>query len=649
MARPCGCAGECGCTYLGVDGIRITGTGTTRDPGRIGLANPITGAGCDAIMSCVSTRLGPGLRYNATNRQIVAAISSDGGNTITYGTDSGLYSAGGGTGTDGGFATVAGLVARTTPFIGGSYGAGYSMHPEGRIDPYRIGMDMELSLVHVPVRRSREYFCVAQHHRNLGSYNYRTSQERTDLYDLAMAQDQWYIPAGDPSGDWQDPIYQPQAGYFGFNARDGRSMPLLSDVFGVVQRRVVLYLEVKDLGQSTNETPVPLHTYNPLDRLVRQYGMTKSVIVSSELPTTASTEDRTSILDGLRLLRDSGCAISAHLTTDAMVDANPPAQLVSDGFTWVAISYGIADRRPATVKAYKDAGLNVLLFTGARQWHWQLTNDTTKFGAGGLKGLLASDPVYSSGALNSYRYRQQVATWRWGTPDYGRHSNWSGTMEGQRDRYRGYVLRGNGDSICIDGDVLGPHDTSPSFMPSGYFILMGEQCPVPGDIGTGVHENYDIECGFTWDALITDRNRWMSIWFGNPQDRSLVEFTLANEFTRGYNFMLNQNGQFIMSRYDGIPATGEPPWQFSDTWDSPWRNNIQAGVEYRVKVRVRSGRIILGPADQAEGGPNTRVYDAATGGGDRWRGAYTYVGRHFFNTSDSTRVRFRLFSVVPAS
>ena len=139
----------------------------------------------------------------------------------------------------------------------------------------------------------------------------------------------------------------------------------------------------------------------------------------------------------------------------------------------------------------------------------------------------------------------------------------------------------------------------------------------------------------------------MGVFFGNPEDRSLTEFTQATIYTRGYNVQLAQNGQFVLQRYDGqTPVVGQPPWAYVHYWDSPWVNNIVPGLEYRIKIRVRPDRIVVGPVTQAEGATNARTFNAATGGGDLWRGPYAYVGRHFYTTSDSTRVRFRNFKLA---
>lgn len=637
MARPCGCSGECACTYIGVDGIRVTGTGTTRDPGRIGLATPLTGSGCDAIMSCVGSRLGAGLRQNPLTGTLAVALSADSGNTAIYGSDGGVYTSGG-TGGGSGQPTVAGLIAQTTPIIGGTYGAGYSMFPEGNLRGYQVAMDMELPLIHVPVRRSREYFLLAQAQRGMGYYNANYTGTNTDDMDLSQGQFITYRPNGDPAGP-------PRSGYFGYGYPESTGQPTLVDVFNAVNRRAVMYLEIKDIGLGASDVATPEATLNPLGTLLTQHGLGQSVIVGVEYASTATTADITSINNGLTTLKNAGVAIAAHLTTEAEVDAVTPANCVAAGITWVFIAYGVADTAPAKVKAYKTAGLKVMLHGGNRQWHYNLVTDTVRFGTGGLKGILCTDPVYCAGALNNYRYRKPLATWGWGTPDYGRHSNWSNTVDGQRDRYRGYVQSGLGGTLSLDGDVLNPTDTSPTLRPSGYYILMGEQCPVPFNTATSKYDSYDIDCSFTWDALIADRARWIGIHVCVPEDRALTESGQSTQYTKGYLFTLGQNGDLTLTRYDGIPYSADPAWQYRLAWASGW-GTITPGAEYRIKVRVRPDRIVCGRYDQVEGGTNTRTFNASLGGGTTWRGQYAYITRHFFATSDSCRIRWANFQVT---
>jgi hypothetical protein len=642
MARPCGCTGECGCTYIGVNGVTVTGTGSSHDPGRIGLSSVLTGDACGSIVSCVGSNLGPGLSYSPISKQISAHVSSNSGNSIVFGSDGGLYSTGGSGGGTGG-PTVDGLVTQTAKIVGGSYGVGNGMEPEGTIDPYTQGMNLPLlQMIHVPVRRTSEYALMVQGQRSLTFYNPSFTFETTDFMDMSMLRFYVYWPNGDPAAG-----HIGDGGYFGYGFPTSQGPILLSDVFAISMNRTVLYLEVKDIGSGAGDTPLPENTIGQLVKQIIKYGLTKSVIVGITFPATATAGDLTSIENGLAQLHTNGIAAAAAITTTEMASRITPTYMTAHYLTWAMIDYSLGDANAPTVKAYKDAGINVMLSNCAKQWHYNLTNDTTRFGTGGLKGILAIDPLYAAGVLTNYSYLRQVAEWGYGTPDYGRWGPNSNVLDGLRDKYRGFVLPGEAGKIVIEGTTLGPLDTNPSFIDTGYLILMGQQCPVPKNPVTSAYDSYDIEVGFIWNQLVSDHVRWMSVFFAVPEDRVLYEFRKTNSYTKGYQFQLSQNGNFTIERYDGIPYTADPAWQYTTTWASGW-GTITPGVEYRVKVRVRPDRIILGRADQVEGGTNTRTFNAATGGGTTWRGPYFYLGRHFFSTSDSARVHWSNLSCIPA-
>lgn len=643
MARPCGCAGECGCTILGVNGISASGTGTVRDPKLIGLANPITGAGCDAIMGCVGSHVGSGLRYDPSGKTVAARISGDAGNGIVFGSDSGLYASGAGGGGGGGGVTVDSLPAAN--IIGGTYGAGFAQWPEGPIETYQAAMAMDdLKVVHVPVRRSAEGYLAAMHHRSLGNYNWRYSGVLTTVLDLKMMQGVWWLPGGDPrlNVETGDVTHDDQGGYFGHGWRDTKGVVRLSDVFGLVQNRKVLYLECKDLGASVSDTVDPAYSLSLIQQQIRQYGAQKAVIVGIERPTTLDATDLDAINTWMTNLKNDGVAIAAHITSSAQAAQHTPASLVAAGYTWALFSYALADTSPATITAYRDAGLQVMLYGGHRQYHWNLQANL------GLRGMLCVDPVYCAGKTSYFRYRKVTSQWSWTAPDYGRHG-YTADFEGMRDKYRGYVPQGVGDQIAIDGTTKSPRETDPGFRTTSYYILMGEQCPIrdtrvaPNEVGSP--NWYDIEVGFVWDALISDRGRHMSIFFGVPEDRPLYEWMSATVHTKGYMFGLGQDGIFTFARYDGIAGTSEAPVMYSNTFESGW-GTITPGTEYRVKVRVRPDRIVVGRADVPEVHANSRTYTETSGGGTMWRGAYFYLGRHFFNDNDSTKCRFRNLSLV---
>lgn len=620
MSR-CGCA-SCGCRYQAGPGISIAGTGSVENPVTIGLRTVLDTAACATIMGCVSSNLGNGLTMTAG--KLSAKLSATSGNGLTFGSDGGLYAAGGGgTGTDA--ATVAALPT-TTMIVGGSYGGGFSNWPEGLVESYRAGMNLQLPILHVPVRRTRDYFLIATHYRFQGFYN-PLFGENSNALDMMQMHYVKALPGGDPPT-------LPKLGYFGCGwPVPLYGMPKLAEVFNIVNRRAVLYLEVKDTGTIANETPAPGDTFGVLRQMIRQFGLTKSVIVGA-VPSGDAT-----IPTSLANLRADGVETALHLLSKAQCDANPPATMAANGHTWVMISASILEAYPATVAAYIAAGLNVMTFTLTKQHQYFAAK------AAGVRGVLAADPVYVGGEQSNFRHRQNNATWTWGTPDYGRHG-YVGDIPSQSDKYRGYVNPGQANMLSLDPDVINPSGTV-DFDESGYFILAGEQCPIrktgdPANI-VGSPNNYDITVGFLWDRLLTDRGRWMGVWFGAPDDRSIQQWTKSTQYTKGYCITLSQNGDFAFSRYDGVPfpAGGNPnvtpPFQFGDVWASGW--SIQANVEYRIKISVRpTGNITISRQD----GGASRTYTDTT-----WRGAYFHIGRHHFNIYDAAVCRWvRLETVV---
>jgi len=621
----CGCASGCGCRHQGRNGVITSGTGSVDSPIIVELANPMDTIGCNVIMDCVGSHLGAGMRYDPVTHRVAARLSTDGGNTLEFGTDNGLFT--GGAGGAGGFATVQSLVDATEPVVGSVYGAGYTQYPEGRLESYEQAMAIELPLIQVPVRRSADRRLWAVHYRNLGFYNWRYAGLITDGFDQKMGRHVWLTPGGEPTINpaTSEKGFTALAGYMGYGTQDSYGLATVADVARVVQRRAVLLLDVLDIGLGPADTPAPSLTYSALRTLIRRMGLTASAIVCSEWPLSATPAERAEIRAGLLALLSDGVAIGLRIMTAATAAAMTPAAMVADGYTWVIVHYALADTNPATVKAYKDAGLHVLLTPGHRQWQYELMRDATTFGPGGLKGILCSDPLYCAGEQFAHVVRRPFVDWFWGTPDYGRHAAWSDDIPGAHARYRGYTNSGEGGTLSLDGNILLPGD-DPSYRTTGYYLLAGELNPI-------AWPQYDLEVGFVWQALTTDRTRWIAVWFGSPNDRDLREWTLATTHTKGYNLQLTQTGQFVLERYDGVVGA-DPPYQSVLVWESGW-GTVTPGVQYRIKIRVRGDRIIVGPASETSSGPGTRALMDTT-----WRGPYLYFGRHFFHNADSVRIRW---------
>lgn len=94
MAR-CGCATGAQILLQGSDPVVVTGDGSTGSPFVVALSHDGF-QGCGAVAACVGEHLGPGLLYNPATNTIQARISTDASNSITFGSDDGLFSTGGG-------------------------------------------------------------------------------------------------------------------------------------------------------------------------------------------------------------------------------------------------------------------------------------------------------------------------------------------------------------------------------------------------------------------------------------------------------------------------------------------------------------------------------------------------------------------------
>lgn len=85
MAR-CSCgSGLCNCSVTAGEGVTVTGSGSIANPYIVSAGSPP----CSVIRPCISAT--DGVAYNAATGVITADLSSDAGNTIVLGSDSGLY------------------------------------------------------------------------------------------------------------------------------------------------------------------------------------------------------------------------------------------------------------------------------------------------------------------------------------------------------------------------------------------------------------------------------------------------------------------------------------------------------------------------------------------------------------------------------
>lgn len=633
MARPCGC-GSGGVIVRCGTGLVCTGVGTSGDPLVISWEIPLGSVACGAVMDCVGASLGSGLQYFPEVHRLAARISTDAGNMVGFGSDGGLLVTGTPDPSLGGV-TIAGL--RATNLLGSSYGAGYALWPEGTRKSYEIAMaDEHIGLVHVPVRRSREFLLYAVHDRNLGWYtndgvsNGAVPNRPTNTVYTGWSHLMRVIPSGAESPDPSAPgePYNPLYGYFGYGNPPVQGALVLEDVFQITARRKCMYLEVKDLGGSAG-TPIPAFTFFHLVDLVKKWGLQKSVIISAELPT--GDQDVAGIKQGLQFAQSNGIEIAAHLTSLPEATANPAASLVALGCTWVGLSYAIP---PETVQTYVAAGLKVMMFTADRQWHWTRQQEY------GVRGAFCSDPMYASGHTYGFRYRvinplvgdPHVFTGMSAKPGM---TGYSGTLTGSHAKFRGWIDRTpTGAGILKSGPDMQPPANS------GFHIPVGPFCPIfdralpdpPPQGNYGSPNNYDIEVSVAvvGEAWQPGGQQGQGLFICVPRDVRLFDLTAATADTIGYSFVLASNGNFVFRRYSGDPGS----YAYSLEWASGWGNLVQPN-NYRIAVQVRATSIRCGPLTDNGGitGPNSRQFTGNTpagAGADMHRGPYFYLS--FYNS-----------------
>lgn len=635
MARPCGC-GSGGVVVRCGTGLLCTGVGTAGDPLVISWEIPLGSVACGAVMDCVGGNLGSGLQYFPEAHRVAAKVSTDSGNMLGFGSDGGLLVTGSPDPSLGGV-TIAGLP--TDNVVGSSYGAGFQIYPDGYRRSYEVAMaDEHIHLIHVPVRRSKELLLYAVHERNLGWYTNNSINDvspqpaipirNTNEIDSPWSQLMIVRPSGRPDNITPDNPYNTTLGYFGYGHSEQRGILLLEDVFQAAARRKCMYLECRDIGGS-GETPLPAFTFFHLVDLIKKWGLQKSVIVSAQLPT--GDQDLAGIKQGLQQAKAAGIEIAAHLVSQAQATANPPASLVALGCTWVGLSYGIDE---ATMQTYIAAGLNVMLFTADRQWHWTRQQEI------GARGAFTSDPIYTAAHSYGFRYRYinppltvPYLPFSGQAAKYG-ITNYSGSILSAHAKLRGWVDRETaqyGYGILKTGKEMTPPANSGFHIPLGPLNpIFDRNLPSPppqGDYGTPT--NYDIEVnlrivGVNWQS---GGQQALGLFFCVPRDVRLFDLAAASSSTVGYSFLLASDGNFVFRRYSG--ESGGPSYVLS--WSSGWTpSQFVNGGGFKIAVQVRPGSIRCGPFSSNGGitGANSRLFTAnspVNAGGDLHRGPYVYA------------------------
>lgn len=148
----CGCSSVCACAINGGNGIAVSGDGSGQNPYEISFTGGDEGS-CSAVMSCVAGNLGQGLRVAEDSGELSARLSSDGGNSLVFGSDGGLFTSGGAGGSGGGV-TVDGLPE--SGVLCGYRGAGWLLSPENVLRSFVTAVDLRLHMADLDVAALRD-------------------------------------------------------------------------------------------------------------------------------------------------------------------------------------------------------------------------------------------------------------------------------------------------------------------------------------------------------------------------------------------------------------------------------------------------------------------------------------------------------------
>lgn len=368
-------------------------------------------------------------------------------------------------------------------------------------------------------------------------------------------------------------------GFFGFGEAQSIGGLTLAEVLSQVGRRTVVLIEID------RSTPRFLDL---VMGQIRAHCAQDAVIVSSQ-----DAGDLQPFID------EPVGGTMLWCNSEETAAANPPAQLASQGVTWVQCDKSLSD---ATISGYTAAGLHVILATCTRHWEWERVD------ALGCRGVLSDDPQYMMGfddpsihriasghsSLRHHGVLPGQLTWRTDLPDTY-YPPWS----------RGEKLMGWGP----DNTSTGPTELMPPLSAAdarqwvastapiqdrvmhGYGLLMprtttssiigvngvsdilaGWLCPIEEP------ESYAIEyqVSFCTDPGSGGGGRNLGIFFGLQNDRAFPD--QLEDGASFWHLSFQRNSQMILRRWENGEIASE------DAVDT--EENVQIGAWFRFRVIV---------------------------------------------------------------
>jgi hypothetical protein len=579
MAR-CGCAAGCSCLVVGSSPVTVTGNGSPGAPFTVGISYNGT-TGCAGIAACVADNLGAGLTYDQATGLLQAQVSRDPGNALTFGTDNGLFATGGG---GGGGATCQKSVG-SLPAAPGVAG-GYSM--AGLMGPYNSPYSLDyciannVDIVH--------FICAATADGAgwVAEYtNGQVSTTRSSIYESISAR---YLDSAtvksvwNYAGDVNDPYAGTnvsgrvsQSGWYGWLAPSYYQM-LVTDALARLDGKAVALIDCRDAGDPDN---IEATNVQAAIRAVRTYCAQPWSMVGVANISAASTAINAGI--------EAVLIAPSPSTWGATTLPYPVASVTGAGINWIMLSHYCAD---SVFTAYKNAGINVLMFGASRHVH------KTRITTLGIRGFVGHDPVYTRGP-GTYDYRRAVDPWSHRRPGQGQLTHYTDQTLVSGSSVRGYHRHPVSPSITGDeGLMLPARWGNGGGCPS---VLCGWECNLQ------VATSYTISLEMIFDTLPTGSTGKLGVLFGMANDNPTFAWngsdgntqampTPVHNFYRAYQRVTGEIGIGIFDaagNYADLQVLSSPT-PATDVWNTylltvtptqlTWRRTTSNGTNYTVTV-----------------------------------------------------------------
>jgi hypothetical protein len=463
MAR-CGCTSSCSCVVTGSAPVTVAGNGSAQNPYVVRLEYDGQ-QGCDAITACVGDNAGLGLVYDDATGRLQVHLSGDAGQVARFGSDGGVY-----TPADGEAPTPQSCVRTiaTLPAAPSVVGADSlaGLHnpynsPQGLAYCVAHGIDLigvAVSATSDDVGWLAEYDNGVVDMRRCSAF---VTQDARQMQSDTIANlrnyagsitDPFPVPSPDPGDDRQ-------GGWYGWMAQTYYNWMLPEFLQRLGGKGVaVLHCHVSGDSMAAEDVNVKVAVRAILQQCAQDWAM-----IAVKQIVNATTVINAGMMPVL--------AADTPADWGETTLPYPVATVTAAGVKWMLVDHYYAD---SVFAAYRDAGINVLMWGASRQ------ADRLRVATLGIRGGYSLDPVYYRGILPQYGYRATSDPWEHRHVALGQLTFATDQRQVAGTNTRGYC------EASEQGLVLPPGWGGGLGRPS---VLCGWECPITDPV------NYSI----TWD------------------------------------------------------------------------------------------------------------------------------------------------------